>query len=121
MTKVHLNFLTEKSEKFKRLTLQDGTKFEWMFHRKKGMGPVLIAKDLTWINETPIIAFKFFIDSNNKRYNFVVPLICSNISLRGVTGVPIVIEKPVMEKVTETPIFIEPVTPTPIIPPPIVI
>ena len=76
---------------------KDGTKFDWMFHRKKGKGQVLIAKDVTWINKKSIEAYQFHIDTGEKRYTFAVPLICSNLSLRGVTKAPIAIIPPVLE------------------------
>ncbi len=81
----------------KKVYYEDGTEFDWMFHRKKGMGQVLIAKDVTWINKESIEAYQFYIDAGEKRYTFAVPLICSNLSLRGVTKAPIAIIPPVSE------------------------
>lgn len=75
--------------KITKVNLGDGTKLEWMFHRKYGKGPVLLAQDITWINKEAIEAYQFNIDSGDKRYTFSVPFICNNISLRGVTGIPI--------------------------------
>jgi len=86
-----------------KVKLINGTKFEWMLYRKKGVGPLLIAKDIIWINDIPIIAFQFHIDSNGRRYNFAVPLICSNISLRGITGIPVFSSKPKKENIVINP------------------
>lgn len=91
------------SVEINKVKLKNGTRFEWMLYRKKGVGPLLIANDIIWINETPIIAFQFHIDSNGRRYNFAVPLICSNISLRGVTGLPVISTKPEKEKIVIKP------------------
>lgn len=88
-----------------KVKLHDGTHFEWMFSRKKGVGPVLIAKNVTWINKAPIIAFKFHIDKSGKRYTFAVPLICSNIALRGVTLAPLAVVSPakeIVDKMSDT-------------------
>lgn len=71
-----------------KVFLKNGSEFEWMFHRKKGQGPVLIAYNLTWIGKDPIEAYQILIDTNGNRYTFIIPLICNNISLRGVTKLP---------------------------------
>jgi len=81
----------------------DGTKFDWMFYRKNGNGQVKILEDVTWVNKEPMEAFQFKIDANSKRYTFAVPLICSNLSLRGVTKAPVAIIPPplIVAEVTE--------------------
>lgn len=88
--------------KISKVKLHDGTHFEWMLGRKNGIGPVVIAKEIIWINKTPISAFKFHIDKNGKRYTFAVPLICSNIALRGITLIPLAIAPPAKEIVNKT-------------------
>ena len=66
----------------KKVEIKDGSHFEWMFGRKDGKGPIRLAKDVTWINKSSFSAFQFYIDSNEKRYTFIVPLVCGNLSTK---------------------------------------
>ena len=59
-----------------------------MLFRKKGSGPVLVAKDVTWGGARPLDAYRFYIDSNGKRHEFVVLNACGNLSLRNIAEIP---------------------------------
>ncbi len=65
-----------------------GEKFQWMLFRKKGSGPVIVAKDVTWGGAGPLDAYRFYIDSNGKRHEFVVLNACGNLSLRNIAEIP---------------------------------
>lgn len=88
------NDFTEQFEKAEivKINLKMYTEFDWMLARRYGKGPILISFDITWVGKNPIEVYQFHIDSGGKRYTFVVPLICGNLSLRGITNVPIIIK-----------------------------
>ena len=65
-----------------------GETLEWMLYKREGKGKVRLAKDVTWGGERPLPAFAFFVDKDGRRYAFVVPLDCGNLSLKGVSAVP---------------------------------
>jgi len=60
----------------------------WMVFRNKNTRQVKVVKDVTWDGEKPFDAFSFHIDSSGKRYEFIVPTICGNLSLKEVGMVP---------------------------------
>jgi hypothetical protein len=101
----------------KKVEIKDGSHFEWMFGRKDGKGPVRVAKDVTWVNKSSFSAYQFHIDSNGQRYTFIVPLVCGNLTLSGITNAPIVIPPvvevipPIAEKPKEPTISEEKITP----------
>ncbi len=74
-----------------------GEQFNWMLFRKKATGPVTVIKDVTWGGEAAFDAFRFSIDKDGQRYEFIVPAICGNLSLNniGVVPEPIVSAPPV--------------------------
>ena len=65
------------SEQFPSATIDSikvspGETFKWMFFRKKGTGPVIVTKDVTWAGAGPLDAYRFYIDRKDKRYEFAV-------------------------------------------------
>ena len=70
------------------IKVSPGDKFKWMFFRKKGAGPVIITKDVTWVGKGPLDAYRFYIDSKGKRYEFAVLTACGNFALKNVTNIP---------------------------------
>lgn len=70
------------------IQVASGERLDWMLFRTNGTGPVKVAKDVTWGGKDAFDAFGFFIDKNGKRYEFVVPTVCGNMSLRNVGKVP---------------------------------
>jgi len=87
-----------------------GEQFGWMLFRKKSNGPVTVLKDVTWGGKDAFDAYSFSIDKDGKRYGFIVPALCGNLSLRNISVVP----EPV---VPVTPVVVappEPIPPTPV-------
>jgi len=81
------------SEQFPSATIDSikvssGETFKWMLFRKKGSGPVIVTKDVTWVGAGPLDAYRFYIDSNGKRYEFAVLTACGNLSLKNITAIP---------------------------------
>lgn len=65
-----------------------GERFEWMIFRNKNTGVVKVIKDVTWDGETAFAAYRFSIDQDGQRYEFIVAAECGNIALRNVGMVP---------------------------------
>jgi hypothetical protein len=65
-----------------------GEQFGWMLFRKKTSGPVSVLKDVTWGGKASFDAYRFSIDKNGQRYEFIVPAICGNLSLRNISRIP---------------------------------
>ncbi len=65
-----------------------GEQFGWMLFRKKSSGPVSVLKDVTWGGKASFDAYSFSIDQNGQRYEFIVPAICGNLSLRNISRIP---------------------------------
>lgn len=66
-----------------------GERLDWMLFRSKGKGPVKVVKDVTWGGAEAFDAYRFSIDRDGRRYEFIVPVVCGNLSLRSVGPVPV--------------------------------
>jgi hypothetical protein len=66
--------------------LNPGDGLQWMLF-KKGR-KVLVKKDVVWDGKKPIVAYNFTIFRDGKLYEFIVPKICGNISLKNMKEVP---------------------------------
>lgn len=66
--------------------LNPGETMKWMIFKKGKM--VQVKNDVVWAGKKPITAYNFTIYRDGKLYEFIVPKICGNISLRNVTDVP---------------------------------
>jgi hypothetical protein len=66
--------------------LNPGDGLQWMLF-KKGR-KVLVKKDVVWAGKKPMVAYNFTIFRDGKLYEFIVPKICGNISLKNMTEVP---------------------------------
>lgn len=86
-----------------------GERFDWMLFRKKSPGPVTAIKDVTWGGQDSFDAFRFSIDKDGQRHEFIVPSACGNLSLRNITMVPP--PEPITPVVVAPPEPITPVTP----------
>ena len=64
-----------------------GQQVGWMLFRNKGTGPVRVIKDVTWGGKAAFQAYRFFIDKNERHYEFIVPTVCGNLSLGSITAV----------------------------------
>jgi len=81
------------SEQFPSATVDSikvspGETFKWMLFRKKGAGPVIVTKDVTWRGAGPLDAYRFYINSKDQRYEFAVIRACGNVALRSITRIP---------------------------------
>jgi hypothetical protein len=65
-----------------------GQRFQWMFYRRNGEGPVRIDKTVLWESDTPFSGYEFYIDHDGSRYTFSVPVVCANIALKDVGETP---------------------------------
>ena len=63
-----------------------GDGLQWMLF-KKGR-KVFVKKDVVWAGKKPFVAYNFIIFRDGKLYEFIVPKICGNISLKNVNEVP---------------------------------
>jgi hypothetical protein len=72
--------------KIESITIKPGETMQWMLFKKKGKGPVAIAKDVTWGGAAPLDVFRFYIIKDQKRYEFVVPYACGNVALKDITA-----------------------------------
>lgn len=70
----------------KTIELSPGETFRWMLF-KKGR-KVQVKNDVIWSGKKPITAYDFTIYRDGKLYEFIVPKICGNISLKNVSEVP---------------------------------
>lgn len=80
----------EKSEMSAEL-YAPGKKFDWMFYRKKGKGPVRVDKDVVWEGKEPMRGYSFPVDIDDKRYTMLVAPACGNLALAGVGPVPVAV------------------------------
>ena len=68
------------------IELNPGDTFRWMLF-KKGR-KVQVKNDVIWAGKKPFTAYNFTIFRDGKLYEFIVPKICGNISLKNVSDVP---------------------------------
>jgi len=66
--------------------LKPGDTLEWMFF-KKGR-KVNVKKDVVYDGKKPVAAYTFIIFREGKTYEFIVPRICGNISLKNTREIP---------------------------------
>jgi hypothetical protein len=70
------------------VTVAPGDTFAWIVFKKKNTGRVAVLKDTTWVGTEAFEAYRFTIDQDGKRHEFVVPFVCGNVALRNVTAIP---------------------------------
>ncbi len=70
----------------KTVELTPGDRLQWMLF-KRGR-KVLVKKDVVWAGKKPMVAYSFTIFRDGKLFEFIVPKICGNISLKDVNEVP---------------------------------
>jgi len=68
------------------IDLAPGDTLQWMLF-KRGK-KVLVKNDVIWSGKKPITAYNFSIFRDGKLYEFIVPKICGNISLKSVKEIP---------------------------------
>lgn len=68
-----------KQSAFQEKQLAIGERMEWMLFRSQGA--IKLVRDLEWAGADPLPAISFTVLSNNKKYEFIMPKKCGNISL----------------------------------------
>ncbi len=66
--------------------IQPGTTLEWMIFKKGKL--VGVAKDAVWAGKKPFRAFRTVVRYQDKNYEFIIPEICMNVALKGITDIP---------------------------------
>jgi hypothetical protein len=90
------------------IDLAPGDTLQWMLF-KRGK-KVLVKNDVVWAGKKPITAYDFTIFRDGKLYEFIVPKICGNISLKSFQEIPApvcVLKVEPAEAVLGTPIKID--------------
>lgn len=66
--------------------MNPGDTVKWMMFKKNRK--VVVMNDVVWAGKKPLTAYTFTIFRDGKLYEFIVPKICGNISLKNVSDVP---------------------------------
>ncbi len=66
--------------------MNPGDTVKWMMFKKNRK--VVVMNDVVWAGKKPLTAYTFTIFRDGKLYEFIVPKICGNISLKNVSEVP---------------------------------
>ncbi|MDD8013617.1 MAG: hypothetical protein PHX05_09080 [Acidobacteriota bacterium] len=66
--------------------MKPGDTVKWMMFKKNRK--VVVMNDVVWAGKKPLTAYTFTIFRDGKLYEFIVPKICGNISLKNVSDVP---------------------------------
>ncbi|HPB55007.1 MAG TPA: hypothetical protein PLB68_03530 [Candidatus Aminicenantes bacterium] len=76
----------QKAE-LKETTIEPGDKLMWML-AKRGK-KVTVGHDIVWAGKKPVSAYTFKIARDENIYEFVIPKICANISLKSIAKAPV--------------------------------
>jgi len=68
-----------KQSAFEERQLAVGERMEWMLFRSQGT--IKLVRDLEWAGADPLPSISFTVVSENKKYEFIMPKTCGNISL----------------------------------------
>ncbi|MDP3480994.1 MAG: hypothetical protein Q8R88_14580 [Desulfoprunum sp.] len=77
-----------QAAKIETIQVTPGEHFAWMLFRNRSTGKVKAIKDVTWAGEAPFDAFRFYIDLDGQRYEFIVAASCGNLALRNIAAIP---------------------------------
>ncbi len=84
---LYLPFLEQlRTATFEEKSLPVGDRLMWMLFRSQGK--VKIVTDVEWAGKAPLDVFSFYVVKDWKKYEFVMPRPCGNISLRSIQDVP---------------------------------
>jgi hypothetical protein len=75
-----------KTATLEPVKIQPGEALKWMIYKRKGK--VAVSKDLVWSGKAPFQAYRMLVRQSDRDYEFIIPKICLNISLKEVTEVP---------------------------------
>jgi len=81
-----------KTAKLEPVNIRPGEALKWMIYKKKGK--VAVSKDLVWSGKAPFQAYRMVVRHNDREYEFIIPKVCLNLSLKEVTDVPKVMAPP---------------------------
>ena len=81
-----------KTAKLEPVNISPGEGLKWMIYKKKGK--VRVSRDLVWSGKAPFQAYRMVVRYNDRDYEFIIPEICLNISLKEVIEVPKVMAPP---------------------------
>ncbi len=68
------------------VSVQPGETLMWMIY-KKGKR-IKVVNDIEWAGKKPFAAFRYVVQYNDSAYEFIIPKICINVSLKSITVVP---------------------------------
>ncbi|MFC2164950.1 hypothetical protein ACFLT2_08150 [Acidobacteriota bacterium] len=85
---------------FEEKQLAVGEKMEWMLFRSQGA--IKLVQDLEWAGADPLPAISFTVLSDNKKYEFIMPKTCGNISLVKVEEYAATSQEPPFEEQEES-------------------
>jgi len=88
-----------KQSSFEERQLAVGERMEWMLFRSQGQ--IKLVRDLEWAGADPLSAISFTVVSNNKKYEFIMPKTCGNISLVKVEEFAATGQRPPYEEMQE--------------------
>jgi hypothetical protein len=84
---LYLPFMEQlKTSTFEEKSLPVGDRLMWMLFRSRGK--VKLVTDVEWAGQKPLNVFSFYVVKDWKKYEFVMPKPCGNISLRKIEEVP---------------------------------
>lgn len=89
-----------KPSALEKVSIQPGETLMWMIY-KKGKR-IKVVNDIEWAGKNPFTAYRYVVEYNDSAYEFIIPEICVNISLKGITIMP-QREEPVAAVVAPTP------------------
>ncbi|MGD9974214.1 MAG: hypothetical protein AB7S77_14230 [Desulfatirhabdiaceae bacterium] len=72
--------------KIETIDVKTGEKLQWMVF-KKGK-TVKVIRDVVWAGKKPFKAFQVTVEKSGKRYTFITPAKCGNVSLAQITALP---------------------------------
>lgn len=75
-----------KKQKPEAVSVQPGQTLQWMMYKKKGK--VRVTRDRVWAGKAPFEAYRIVVPYKDANYDFIVPKICLNISLKEVSAAP---------------------------------
>ena len=75
-----------KKQPPEEVKVQPGQSLQWMMYKKKGK--VRVTRDRVWTGKAPFEAYRIVVRHKDTDYDFIVPKICFNISLKEITAVP---------------------------------
>lgn len=85
-----------------------GQTLQWMAYRPTGGAELGLLRRIRWAGPAPFQAFLFSVTEDNRTYTFVVPKVCSNLSLMDMREKPRVVVAPALA-----------VAPSPVVEPPL--